>query len=289
MPYAAAIIGALGALTSLGTTLYGAYKGSKAKTDQTAVSGAQAGAMANQRYLGDRAIGQLGGMSPARYQRALIAPDVLASETQQTINQIATAPFQDAYQKEALSRLMISKLFAERRGIQERISDIDAEASSNAIFGASAIQSSITESEAKAQAERNRIIATNEQIKIKNWSNMARSVGSIAQALGTTVEGIEKERQARADRAAANESQQLSESTGRAILGDGSQKLSLLDEKPNFGVNVNSYTERPEVTIAEIENKRLNLGNELTLLKGFKTNNYNLSYLTKDTDLFGGL
>lgn len=269
MPYAAAIIGAIGALTSLGTTLYRAYKGSKAKTDQTAVSGAQAGAMANQRYLGDRAISQLGGMSPARYQRAMIAPDILASETQQTINQIATAPFQDAYQKEALSRLMISKLFAERRGIQERISDIDSEASSNAIFGASAIQSAITESEAKAQAERNRIIRMNEEIKSKNWSNLAGSIGSIAQALGTSVEGIEKERQAIADRAATNESQQLSENTGRAILGDGSQNLSLFDEKPNLGVDVNSYINNPTGTAYRAEESNLLDIEKGLLLRGF--------------------
>lgn len=269
MVWAAAITAGIGALTSLGTTLYGAYKGNKAQTGQIAVSGAQAGAMANQRYLGDRAMEQLGGISPARYQRAMIAPDILASETQQTLNQIATAPFQDAYQKEALSRLMISKLFSERRGIQERISDIDAEASSNAIFGASAIQSAITESEAKAQAERNRIIRRNEEIKSKNWSNFAGSIGSIAQALGTTVEGVEKYRESQADRAAANESQQLSENTGRELLSGGSQNLSLLDEKPNFGVDVNSYINNPTGTAYREDNSILLDIDKGLLLRGF--------------------
>lgn len=190
MPLASGIIGALGAAANLGFGIYNAIKGQKAKTEQVGVPAGQQAALASSRYMADR-MSEQGGLTAGQYQRALMEPDVQAAMTQQTINQLATTPFQDSYQREALAKVMLSRMFAERERAAQNLMAVDAERTTANAFAAQQAQAQQAQLEAQAQAQRNAIIERNEQIKTNAWNNFARMIGGAAQLGGMSAEQIE--------------------------------------------------------------------------------------------------
>jgi len=190
MPLASGIIGALGAAANLGFGIYNAIRGQKAKTEQVGVPAGQQAALASSRYAADR-MSEQGGLTAGQYQRALMEPDVQAAMTQQTVNQLATTPFQDSYQREALAKVMLSRMFAERERVAQNLMAVDAERTTANAFAAQQAQAQQAQLEAQAQAQRNAIIERNEQIKTNAWNNFARMIGGAAQLGGMSAEQIE--------------------------------------------------------------------------------------------------
>ena len=190
MAWASAIVGLLGTAANIGMGIWSNQKAAKAKTKQVGVSGAEQAALTSSRYLADRMTMQ-GGMSAAQYQRALQEPDLQAAQTQQNINQIAQTPFQDSYQREAFVKVMMSRMFAERQRTFQNIADIDAAQIARNVSSAFGMQSQVAQQEAMAQAQRNEIIARNEQIQIDRANNLTKMIGAIAQMGGMSAEGFE--------------------------------------------------------------------------------------------------
>lgn len=188
--WAGAIVSAIGTAANLGMGIWSNVRAAKAKTGQVGVSGAQGAALSSSRYTADR-LSELGGMSAAQYQRALQEPDVQASMTQQAMNQMAQTPFQDSYQREALAKVMLSRMFAERQRAATNIAEIDAAQKAANAMNAFQAQSQVAQQEAQAQAQRNAIIARNEQIQTNRWNTFANMLGNIGQMAGMTAEGIE--------------------------------------------------------------------------------------------------
>lgn len=187
---ASAIVGLLGTAANLGMGIWANQRAKNAKTGQVGVSGAEQAALTSSRYLADRMAMQ-GGMSAAQYQRALQEPDLQAAQTQQNINQLATTPFQDSFQREALAKVMLSRMFAERQRTFQNIADIDAAQVVRNVSSAFGMQSQVAQQEAMAQAQRNAIIARNEQIQENRWNTFANMLGNIGQMAGMSAEGIE--------------------------------------------------------------------------------------------------
>lgn len=187
---AGAIVSLLGTAANLGMGIWSNQRAKNAKTGQIGVSGAEQAALTSSRYLADRMAMQ-GGMSAAQYQRALQEPDLQAAQTQQNINQLATTPFQDSFQREALAKVMMSRMFAERQRTFQNIADIDAAQIARNVSSAFGMQSQVAQQEAMAQAQRNEIIRRNEEIQINRAANLTRMIGSIAQMGGMSAEGFE--------------------------------------------------------------------------------------------------
>lgn len=206
---AGAIVSLLGTAANLGMSIWSNQKAKNAKTGQIGVSGAEQAALSSSRYLADRMAMQ-GGMSAAQYQRALQEPDLQAAMTQQTVNQLATSPFQDSFQREALAKVMMSRMFAERQRTFQNIADIDAAQIARNVSSASGMQAQVAQQEAMAQAQRNAIIARNEQIQENRWNTFANMLGNIGQMAGMSAEGIElalQEKQTRQNQAAARQTE----------------------------------------------------------------------------------
>lgn len=187
---AGAIVSLLGTAANIGMGIWSNQKAKNAKTGQIGVSGAEQAALTSSRYLADRMAMQ-GGMSAAQYQRALQEPDLQAAMTQQTVNQLATTPFQDSFQREALAKVMMSRMFAERQRTFQNIADIDAAQIARNVSSAFGAQAQVAQQEAMAQAQRNAIIARNEQIQENRWNTFANMLGNIGQMAGMSAEGIE--------------------------------------------------------------------------------------------------
>lgn len=263
---AGAIVSLLGTAANLGMGIWSNQKAKNAKTGQIGVSGAEQAALSSSRYLADRMAMQ-GGMSAAQYQRALQEPDLQAAMTQQNINQLAVTPFQDSFQREALAKVMMSRMFAERQRTFQNIADIDAAQIARNVSSAFGAQAQVAQQEAMAQAQRNAIIARNEQIQTNRWNTFAGMMGEVGKMMGMSAEGIElalKEGEAEraAQRDAEAKQQSLDSYTARTTGVAGT-----FNELDQMGVGLPSFEETQnnlDVLLGDVgtvaENPYWNLG-----------------------------
>lgn len=227
---AGAIVSLLGTAANLGMGIWSNQKAKNAKTGQIGVSGAEQAALTSSRYIADRMAMQ-GGMSAAQYQRALQEPDLQAAMTQQTVNQLATSPFQDSFQREALAKVMMSRMFAERQRTFQNIADIDAAQIARNVSSAFGMQAQVAQQEAMAQAQRNAIIARNEQIQIDRANNLTKMISAIAQMGGMSAEGLELAiKEKRAQTAAEQQAAAKQKSLNKAVAAN-SGVVKAIDDK----------------------------------------------------------
>lgn len=230
---AGAIVSLLGTAANLGMGIWSNQRAKNAKTGQIGVSGAEQAALTSSRYLADRMAMQ-GGMSAAQYQRALQEPDLQAAMTQQTVNQLATTSFQDSFQREALAKVMMSRMFAERQRTFQNIADIDAAQIARNVSSAFGAQAQVAQQEAMAQTQRNAIIARNEEIQANRWNTFATMLGNIGQMAGMSAEGIElalQENQAKKGLETYRKNQALSQGVVGALANPQTAQAAIAAEE----------------------------------------------------------